>query len=108
LKGGEKNMTKYIYNPGFMDVSHPIVIAGNPIKPGAVVTITKTKVDPAGWFVFVRDAFGNRQSVFKKALTKQVMDRPVPGKLYALTGGADNKNIAAGNTWAESEVRGAV
>lgn len=33
-------------------------------------------------------------------------DRPEPGKQYALIGGTGEPNIAAGNTWAESEVRG--
>ena len=32
-------------------------------------------------------------------------DKPEEGKVYALTGGRDNKCIANGNTWAESEVK---
>lgn len=32
-------------------------------------------------------------------------DKPVPGKIYALTGGYDTPCIAAGNTWKESEVK---
>ena len=32
-------------------------------------------------------------------------NKPEPGKIYALTGGTGKKSIAAGNTWAESEVK---
>ena len=31
--------------------------------------------------------------------------KPIAGKLYSLTGGADTPNIANGNTWAESEAK---
>ena len=31
--------------------------------------------------------------------------KPIAGKLYSLTGGADTPSIASGNTWAESEVK---
>ena len=31
-------------------------------------------------------------------------DKPEAGKIYALTGGKGTPSIAAGNTWAESEV----
>ena len=34
------------------------------------------------------------------------MDKPEFGKLYALTGGSNDKCIMNGNTWAESEVKG--
>tara|TARA_R110000822_G_scaffold4503_1_gene19378 strand:- start:5349 stop:5531 length:183 start_codon:yes stop_codon:yes gene_type:complete len=30
--------------------------------------------------------------------------KPEPGKLYSLTGGPGTPSIAAGNSWAESEV----
>ena len=33
------------------------------------------------------------------------VDRPEPGKVYALTGGMDALALSNGNTWAESEVR---
>jgi hypothetical protein len=32
-------------------------------------------------------------------------NKPEPGKLYSLTGGPGKPSIAAGNTWAESEVK---
>lgn len=32
-------------------------------------------------------------------------DRPIPGKVYALTGAFGEPSIASGNTWAESEVK---
>ena len=31
--------------------------------------------------------------------------KPIAGKLYSLTGGADTPSIASGNTWAESEAK---
>ena len=31
--------------------------------------------------------------------------KPIAGKLYSLTGGADTPSIANGNTWAESEAK---
>tara|TARA_A100001201_G_scaffold41452_1_gene42456 strand:- start:214 stop:441 length:228 start_codon:yes stop_codon:yes gene_type:complete len=34
----------------------------------------------------------------------QLQDKPVEGKVYALTGGPGARCIANGNTWAESEV----
>lgn len=38
------------------------------------------------------------------SLQDQVKDKPVEGKVYALTGGPGSRCIANGNTWAESEV----
>jgi|TARA_R110000824_G_scaffold8899_1_gene40366 hypothetical protein len=35
---------------------------------------------------------------------KKGKGRPEAGKVYALTGGTGTPSIAAGNTWAESEV----
>tara|TARA_R100001129_G_C5189111_1_gene210204 strand:- start:185 stop:364 length:180 start_codon:yes stop_codon:yes gene_type:complete len=32
-------------------------------------------------------------------------DKPVAGKVYALTGGPGSRCIANGNSWAESEVK---
>jgi len=32
------------------------------------------------------------------------IDKPEPGKIYALTGAKGTPSIAAGNSWAESEV----
>ena len=61
---------KYTYQPILWDVIDPKVIEGYPIKPGTTVEITKKKIDPMGYFVFIRDSFGNRQSVSKKSLTK--------------------------------------
>ena len=34
----------------------------------------------------------------------RLQDKPVEGKVYALTGGPGSRCIANGNTWAESEV----
>jgi len=34
-------------------------------------------------------------------------DKPVAGKVYALTGGPGSRCIANGNSWAESEVKDA-
>tara|TARA_R100001509_G_scaffold120289_1_gene74516 strand:+ start:146 stop:376 length:231 start_codon:yes stop_codon:yes gene_type:complete len=34
----------------------------------------------------------------------QLQDKPVEGKVYALTGGLGSRCIANGNSWAESEV----
>ena len=34
----------------------------------------------------------------------RVVDRPEPGKQYALTGGPGSRCIANGNSWSESEV----
>ena len=34
----------------------------------------------------------------------RVQDKPVGGKVYALTGGPNSRCIANGKTWAESEV----
>jgi hypothetical protein len=34
------------------------------------------------------------------------VNRPEPGKTYALTGDGTTPSISNGNTWAESEVRG--
>ena len=31
--------------------------------------------------------------------------KPISGKIYSLTGGADKPSIARGDTWAESEVK---
>jgi hypothetical protein len=36
--------------------------------------------------------------------TPQDNDKPEAGKIYALTAGTGTPSIAAGNTWAESEV----
>ena len=33
------------------------------------------------------------------------MDKPQHGKIYALTGGKNDKAISNGNTWAESEIK---
>ena len=37
--------------------------------------------------------------------TKKVEDKPEQGKIYSLFGGKGEPCIAAGNTWAESEVK---
>ena len=37
--------------------------------------------------------------------TKKVEDKPEQGKIYSLFGGTGEPCIAAGNTWAESEVK---
>jgi|TARA_R100000479_G_C6257382_1_gene154605 hypothetical protein len=34
----------------------------------------------------------------------RVQDKPLEGKVYALTGGLNSRCIANGNSWAESEV----
>ena len=38
-------------------------------------------------------------------LFEKTLDRPEPGKLYALTGGRKTPSIMAGNSWTESEVK---
>ena len=43
----------------------------------------------------------NRPPTPKK---KEVEDKPEQGKIYSLTGAKGEACIAAGNTWAESEV----
>lgn len=60
----------YIYEPNWLDLTDPKVIEGYPIKRGARVTITKRKIDPMGMFVFITDEQGNRQSVYKRSLTR--------------------------------------
>lgn len=62
-----KRERRYEYRPGIMDRCDPNVIAGSPlgIEPGALVTITK-RIGAA--LVWVRDARGNEQSVWKAAL----------------------------------------
>ena len=37
--------------------------------------------------------------------TKKVEDKPEQGKIYSLFGGTGEPCIAAGNSWAESEVK---
>jgi hypothetical protein len=61
---------KYTYNPIWFDKNDPVVISGQPIKPGSLVTITKSNIDPRGLFRFVIDEFGNRQSVAKNSLKR--------------------------------------
>ena len=58
------------YSPGYLDHWEPKVIKGNPIAPEAKVRITKQKVDPFGKFVFIEDAEGNQQSIYRIALTR--------------------------------------
>jgi hypothetical protein len=60
----------YKYQPNWLDFTDPRVIAGKAITPGQIVKITKNKIDPCGLFVFIEDQQGNRQSVYKKSLTK--------------------------------------
>jgi len=62
--------TKYEYNPGHLDRFDPKVLRGEPITPGALVTVTRRKVDPIGLFRWVTDGV-NEQSVFKQALTRK-------------------------------------
>lgn len=68
LTTGQGEQTIYIYRPGMLDQDQPTVIEGEPIRTGAHVVITKEKIDPLGKFVFVIDAHGNRQSVYRAAL----------------------------------------
>ena len=60
----------YRYNPGLMDLTDPTIISGKPIKPGVIVKVTEDRVDPSGRLVWVQDAEGNEQSVWKAALTR--------------------------------------
>ena len=54
-----------------------------------VKKINKENVPPGGW---------TPDDAVKR-------DKPVAGKVYALTGGPGSRCIANGNTWAESEVK---
>ena len=60
----------YVYKPVGFDRWDPIVIRGEPIKPGARVRITKGAVDPRKLFVWVEDEEGNEQSVYRKSLKR--------------------------------------
>ena len=42
--------------------------------------------------------------IAKKEWLDALENKPEPGKLYSLTGGPGTPSIAAGNSWAESEV----
>lgn len=48
--------------------------------------------------------YGGKTTV-KEFMMFLVEDRPVPGRLYALTGGKDVKCIMNGNSWSDSVVR---
>ena len=60
----------YIYNPIGWDRIDPKVIEGYEIKDGTKVEITKEKIDPLGYFRFIRDDEGNRMSVSKNSLKR--------------------------------------
>ena len=55
-----------------------------------VKKINKENAPPGGWA---------QEDALKK-------DKPLAGKVYALTGARGTRCIANGNTWAESEVQG--
>lgn len=61
---------KYLYDPILYDVIDPKVIEGEPIKENSIVEITKSNIDPCGYFRFIKDSKGNRQSVSKNSLKK--------------------------------------
>lgn len=57
------------YMPGILDATDPKVIKGRAIRPGAMVTITRNRSAMLPrMFVWIMDAEGNEQSVFRKAL----------------------------------------
>lgn len=63
----------HVYRPGLMDLCDPTVLRGKPIAKGAEVRIVQggrgqKKVDPLGKIVYVQDADGNLQSVWKAGL----------------------------------------
>lgn len=62
---------RYKYWPTTFDRFDPIVLKGRLIKEGALVEITKTKVDPARKFRYVRDRLGNEMSVMVKSLKRE-------------------------------------
>lgn len=62
----------YTYRPGLLDLFRPNVIRGDAIAEGARVYITRHRVDPLEKIVWIRDAAGNEQSVWKKALIREV------------------------------------
>ena len=47
----------------------------------------------------------NKFKSFWKSNISKAKDEPEPGKIYALTGGPDDRAISNGNSWAESEVK---
>ena len=62
-----KGQRRYEYAPGLMDRCDPNVIAGTPlgIAPGSIVVVTK-RIGRA--LVWILDANGNEQSVWRAAL----------------------------------------
>lgn len=52
-----------------------------------------------GWYVTIQIGRWNKPYIFTKE------DKPEVGKVYALTGGSDDKCLSNGNTWGESVVK---
>ena len=68
--------------------------------------VTKNTEDKIWYVPFetTDDAFDKK--VYPKGITRVMkIDEPEEGKTYALTGTKDDKCIANGNTWSESEVK---
>ena len=61
---------RYIYSPSFHDQIDPKIIEGYEIMAGAEIEITKAKIDPCGYFRFIKDADGNRMSVSKQSIQR--------------------------------------
>ncbi len=61
----------YKYFPTMFDRFMPMVLRGGLIKEGASVEITKTKVDPAHKFRYIKDTLGNEMSVSVKSLRRE-------------------------------------
>jgi hypothetical protein len=78
----------HTYHPGLMDLTSPTVIQGKPIEKGAEVRIMRggrnqEKLDPLGKLVWIQDANGNVQSVWKAALKRGRKLREVAAEVAA-------------------------
>jgi len=61
----------YKYWPTMFDKLDPMIVKGGLIKEGSSVEITKTEVDPARKFRYIRDKQGNEMSVAVKSLKRE-------------------------------------
>jgi hypothetical protein len=89
LRTGGGTQQVYIYLPALMDLTTPNVIRCQPIKQGEPVVIIKDRVDPMNKIVWIVDAVGNEQSVWRGAL------RPMPTTYQ----GIDEYRAMEGASW---------
>ena len=76
----------------YVNVSDVVLLANNRVRVGThkcAVSRIRSIVDGSGIY----------------AKQKIAEDKPEQGKIYSLFGGENQPSIAAGNTWAESEVK---